>query len=416
MFSIEQKTILQLELTGDMITPTDRERVATDRLMISQAVLDAAHSLASSIETRLGFSSPLEMCVGIMELAVEAIVPNSNQINVENIVRRLGLYDHAWTIMSAHRALFITASSMQNLPYFFIDHQTWKPSLNAMGKLVSCCRYGSENEVSASTDVVSDPEHREATCISADEYVNFAEFTQTLSDFALLMAALDLGLPVYGSCHGAHVGWLLLGGEMVKWNKYRFSLGNNGLDRLMSFSIKEEENDFDANSTSQSPEVVSRSLDENKYMSEETVTLRLPTCVEPVVSFTDCICVRTDFNHATVMYCRSSPFECENTVLPILVSEGNKKALIHNEVQINAYHPIAAECSALIEMSKEALCQDRSRRKIRERITEMVALDVGAHAVEQFTFRTYTGTQSHVFKHIYDGQSLTFVLAALGLN
>ncbi len=332
--------------------------IENQRLPIPPAIKEAAERIGMKVENNFGCNSDLALCILINELAQKGY-ETTNQVNVENIVKELGLYDDSITILNHYRSLFIPASGMQHLPYFLIDRHTWYPAMAEQeGYVVSKARYG-----------CSDSKN--------DDRIKMTELKETLVDFAFLVAALDLKKPVYGSCQGAHVGWLLAGGEIVKWNKYKF---NTGRDTIESVQDLGEKHALDVN-------VEKAALDENSYASDEYILLP--------IHHHDRIRVLTDFHHATVMY-------------------HNNLSYLKKGVEKITRHPLHDTMQHVeINIVKKDVIDSHS---VRREITEQIILDIAKKAVEYFTYKTLIATQSHVFKHLDNPNSCAFVLDALGFS
>ena len=85
--------------------------IENQRLPIPPAIKEAAERIGMKVENNFGCYSDLALCILINELAQEDY-ETTNQVNVENIVKKLGLYDDSITILNHYRSLFIPPSGM----------------------------------------------------------------------------------------------------------------------------------------------------------------------------------------------------------------------------------------------------------------------------------------------------------------
>ncbi|WP_038184401.1 hypothetical protein [Vibrio rhizosphaerae] len=364
VFSTHNANVIMIPITG--IADADRLGVPTD---VAQAATALATLVQNNFNTGL---DDLNLCGHLNGISQE-VYEHTNQVDVYGLVHELGMYDYAMTIMAAYKSLFIPPSGMGHLPPFFIDRQTWEP-------------YHDEQVGLASRSLIVDETgHSHSTRVR----INLNELKETLVDFALLVAALDQGKPVYGSCQGAHVGWLLVGGEMVKWNKYIFTNGltDNDQSQLQELPNQTVINDPQLNpgaNTDPQAGKVTKTLDIDSYGSDEKV----------VLSYGDSeLTAETDFAHATVM-----------------IHDETRQLLLEG-VRVLKMHPLHTVAQDLL---LNPLNKANNGSNPVSTIAKDTALRTAATAVEQFSYNTLTGTQSHPFKHIHDENSLKFVSKALG--
>lgn len=341
-FSSNDETLLQLQLLPENPDSCIQE-VQKGRIGTSSDAQDAGARIGQLVNSNFGMSSPVELCHHVTKLsAFDGVVTNS--VNVPHLVKSIGLYEDALIVVKHYRALLILASSMQNLPYFFIQRVTWIPALNMKGVLVSKC---TDNAFQS---------------LTRDEVVNFSEFKQSLVDLAFLLAAVDLGKPVYGSCQGAHVGWLLAGGELVKWNKRRLTLSANhsSLSSIRSLGCLSHRSRFVCKDDGTREEVLESTMDENKFTSFEYVRHKIKGSLA---------LLRTDFNHATVM--RHAPGCCT----------------LAAKVDDITPHPLATHAKHLKDerWPSEPILTNDSGPIEREDVTEWDICDEATYAVEYFT-------------------------------
>ena len=375
IFSSQDKQVAQARMS-EAISESERVAVESHRLPIRAEVVEASRRIGDLVEDNFGLGEPHNLCVNLDLLAKKGYA-RTNQVNVRHMVEQLGLYDDAMTIMKNHRALFIPPSGMGHLPPFLIDRQTW--SLGASDQVIKGNPTGtpfSRSRIEGGQEGFS--------------WVNLSELKETLVDFAFLVAAIDLNKPVYGSCQGAHVGWLLAGGEMLKWDKYNLKL-KEGISFEETLGAEGD--------------LGSRFNDQ--YGSDERVSVPLgDKQVEAL----------TDYAHATVMYHGD----------PSLLEEGVDILVEHVLAdRIKAYEKEARPVSRTQAPSPVSVASPRAfsptqelsdEAKTKQEITEQTLLEVGKHAVEYFTYKSLHGTQSHFFKHLEDPNACAFVLKTLGLG
>lgn len=309
----------------------------SQRLALSPIASQAVLRLKLHIDNNFGFGSDAALCQAVMNLSAEDN-PANNKINVQHLIKQLGLVPLINAILSEFKAIVVTPSGMNHFPLFFIDRQRWT-ICEKQGKLCCTPKEGAY--------FAEPPKPRPR--------INMSDFKQTLLDLAFTQVALAQNMPVYGSCHGAQVAWLIAGGVLKKWNS---ELSN-------------------ADDTSVILQTVNHSIAATKIEEEEYMGLFLEGYGSIEKICYEGIPLKTDFNHATVM-----PYQAPYPAIANIVQ-----------------HPLAPHAKALLA-AIESKTFNIDAVHSRNRLAHTNSLQLACTLVEAFNLGHGFFTQSHLFDHV----------------
>lgn len=286
-------------------------------------------------------------------------------------------YEIIYNMVIKFDAVFIAPSGMTNLPLWLIDpdYSDIEVRNNQIFELYKLSEFHKKYNLKD-----SDFRWRNKEIIRSisNEYNSSAitDLFNTLIDLFILDICYKKNIPVYGSCQGAHIMWLYLGGKMTKFNKYNIA------------GLKQEICDINITG-------VGDSINDYGIDCEEEYNLSKTDKSHPnhdILSRLGKIKTYTDYQHATIMV--------DNISIP------------------------GKEINTLCE-HKLKLDYSKQQNLVQNNIVNDAANQIFPRLVSAFQHRNFIGTQSHPFKHGSDTRpeaqhlrknTRNFIQAALGLD
>ncbi|MCF6776031.1 hypothetical protein L3V83_05510 [Thiotrichales bacterium 19X7-9] len=427
VFSTKDEKLSQLENKG--ISYQVKQELDTNLIKVAQ-------KLGEHVKNNFGYGNNLEDMLSIIMAAGSEIEGSdiNNRINVEAITEALDLDKRADEIMSHYKSLFVPPSGMNHLPQFFIDRQTYYHEVD-QDKVRSVSRFPMYAEDYKAID------DNKSRAIGLDN------FKETLVDFAFTLAALRQGKPIYGSCQGAHVGWLIAGMEMTKFNKYNWtpdeilpehddktrlstdSYESNGTTLLNG---KEMETDYQhATVMIHNPEkdktfnpelevtamheLFNNNLDRNKayakklndFNQNELSKHTIKSTIDKLLSNNGSTeLTNLEQNCEGVIVLKEGGKPLKQIIAPdfiFKVNENKKKSK-------NEYYYHGKVMSGSINgQPKITAIIDETAKQTQNIIQAQTTIEIAKNAVEEFKYKTLIGTQSHPFKHLVNENSFKYV-------